>query len=139
MVDYRFTNKYILSFSNKFIDDFNLEKESLIFWINKYLTDFYLMNKPQMYSIKVWNSVIRFHKIDIQNNNQSSQKDKRVLVFFLLNNPSWVNTIYPTFCFWTQEEKTYNSKLKTQNFVKFLRLKLELYNISNENNIEMCL
>jgi hypothetical protein len=30
MVDYRIVNKYILSFSDKFLQDFDLEKESFI-------------------------------------------------------------------------------------------------------------
>lgn len=138
MVDYRISNKYILSFSNKFVSDFELEKESLIFWVRKYIKDFYLTNKPQLYSMKVWNNIIRFHKIDVEENNQSSKKAKRVIVFFLINTPEGINTIYPAFSFSTQEEKVYNSKLKTPEFVKTLRLKLEKYNnINNENLIEL--
>jgi hypothetical protein len=90
-----------------------------------------------MYSVRVWVDIIRFHKIDIEQNNKSSQKSKRVIVFFLMNNPSWNNTIFPAFSFSTQEEKTYNSKLKTQSFVKSLRVKLEKYNSFNENMIEL--
>jgi hypothetical protein len=90
-----------------------------------------------MYSIRVWGSIIRFHKIGINQNNKSPQKWKRVIAFFLLNTPKWINTIYPAFVFSTQKEKVYNSKLKNPEFVKSLRLKLEKYNFSNENNIEL--
>lgn len=134
-MDYRFTNNYILSFSDKFIKDFEIEKQHLIEWVKKYITDFYLTWKPQFYSVKVWESIIKFHKIDIKDNNKSSQTWRRVIVFFLLNTPQWINTIYPAFSFSTQEEKVYNSKLKTPNFVKSLRLKLEKYNSSE--NIEV--
>lgn len=138
MVDYRIVNKYILSFTDKFLNDFELEKESFIYWIKKYITDFYLTSRPQFYSVKVGNDIIKFHKVDITENNQSSQKAKRVIVFFLLNTPEWINTIYPAFSFSNQEEKTYNSKLKTSDFVKTLRWKLEKYNSTkNENNIEL--
>ncbi len=138
MVDYRIVNKYILSFSDKFLKDFELEKKSFIFWVQKYITDYYLVSKPQYYSVNIWNTIIKFHKIDIEENNKSSQKAKRVIVFFLLNSPEWINTIYPAFSFSTQEEKVYNSKLKNPEFVKKLRLKLEKYNsINNENIVEL--
>jgi hypothetical protein len=127
----------LLSFSDKFLKDFDLEKESFVFWVKKYINDFYILNKPQLYSIKIWNNNIRFHKIDIESNNQSWKKSKRAIVFFLLNSPDWINTIYPAFAFSTQEEKIYNSKLKNPDFVKSLRLKLEKYNALNENNIEL--
>ncbi len=90
-----------------------------------------------MYSVNMWDYIIRFHKIDLEENNKSSQKSKRVIVFFLLNTPEWINTIYPAFAFSTQEEKIYNKKLKETTFVKSLRLKLEKYNKNNENNIEI--
>ena len=138
MVDYRIENKYILNFSLKFLADFEIEKDSLIFWIKKYITDFYLTSRPQFYSVNIWNSIIKFHKIDIEENNKSAQKAKRVIVFFLLNTPDGINTIYPAFSFSTQEEKIYNSKLKTPDFAKSLRLKLEKYNsINNEYKIEL--
>jgi len=136
MIDYRKENKYIISFSNKFLLDFCLDKENFIKWIKKYVNSFYLKNKPQMYSLKIWDFIIRFHKIDIAWNNKGVQKWNRVIVFFVINNPNWFNTIYPAFAFSTQKEKIYNQKLKTIEFVKSLRLKLEKYNIQNENNIE---
>lgn len=61
MVDYRIVNKYILSFTDKFLNDFELEKESFIYWIKKYITDFYLTSRPQFYSVKVGNDIIKFH------------------------------------------------------------------------------
>jgi len=137
MVDYRNENKYILSFSNKFLKDFSINKIDFINWAKRYVNDFYLRNRPQMYSIKIWNIIIRFHKIDIVWNNKSTQKWNRIIVFFMLNNPKWVNTIYPAFSFSTQEEKIYNQKLKNIDFVKSLRNKLEKYNNKNENNIEV--
>lgn len=45
MVDYRILNKYFLSFSDKFVSDFELEKESLIFWVKKYINKWFLFNK----------------------------------------------------------------------------------------------
>lgn len=137
MVDYRVENKFLLSFSNKFLKDFDLEKEYFVFWVKRYINDFYLINKPQLYSIKIWSNIIRFHKVDLETNNQSSKKSKRVIVFLFLNHPDWYNTIYPAFAFSTQEEKIYNSKLKNPDFIKSLRLKFEKYNTSNENNIEL--
>ena len=90
-----------------------------------------------MYSVNMWNYIIKFHKIDVEDNNKSPQKAKRAIVFFLLNTPEWINTIYPAFAFQTQQEKIYNKKLREKDFVKNLRLKLEKYNKNNENNIEL--
>jgi hypothetical protein len=49
--------------------------------------------------------------------------------------PEGKNTLYPAFAFSTQEEKTYNSKIRTPEFVKSLRQKLEKYNKNNEHNV----
>lgn len=137
MINYKKDNKYLLSYSTKFIKDFNLNHINFIEWIKIYIKDFYLKNKPQMYSNKVYNWIVRFHKADIKDNNKSSKKAKRVIVFFILNEPNWINTIYPAFCFWTQEEKIYNIKLKSKNFVKELILKFQKYNKNNDNIIEI--
>lgn len=137
MVDFRKENKYFLSFSEKFLNDFEIEKETFINSIRKYIFDFYLNFKPQYYSVNIWNNIIKFHKVDMEENNKSKQKSKRIIIFILLNTPNWKNTIYPAFAFSTQEEKIYNKKLKSSDFVKTLRLKLEKYNINNENIIEL--
>lgn len=137
MTDYRKENKYILSFSDKFCIDFDIDKDNFVLSVKRYIKDFYLTSRPQMYSLNMLDYIIRFHKIDMEDNNKSSQKWKRIIVFFLLNTPQWINTIYPAFAFKTQEEKIYNKKLKEVDFVKSLRLKLEKYNIHNENNIEI--
>lgn len=137
MGDYRFDNKYVLSFSNKFLSDFDLDKSLFIEGVRTYVRDFYLTNRPQMYSVNIGDTTIRFHKIDLQENNKSSQKWKRAIMFFVLNSPSGINTLYPAFVFPTQEEKIYNQKLKTAEFTKSLRLKLEKYNSANEYNIEL--
>jgi len=97
MVDYRYENKYILSFSNKFLKDFRVNKIDFIDWVKRYINDFYLKNRPQMYSIKVWEVIIRFHKIDVVENNKSNQRWNRIIVFFMLNNPDGINTIYLIF------------------------------------------
>lgn len=137
MVDFRKENEYFLSFSNKFLEDFWINKENFIYWVKKYINDFYLTSRPQYYSVNIWKDIIKFHKVDVEDNNKSGQKAKRIIIFILLNTPEWKNTIYPAFAFSTQEEKVYNQKLKTPNFVKTLRLKLEKYNINNENLVKL--
>ena len=71
MTDYRLENQYILSFSDKFLKDFDLEEDSLVLGVEKYIQNYYLPNKPQLYSVKIGDAIIRFHKVDIESNNQS--------------------------------------------------------------------
>lgn len=137
MVDFRKDNKYFLSFSDKFLVDFELDRDIFLNSIRKYIFDFYLNFKPQFYSVKIWESIVKFHKVDAEENNKSKQKAKRIIIFIVLNSPDWKNTVFPAFAFSTQEEKIYNKKLKNAEFVKTLRKKLEKYNLNNENIIEL--
>jgi len=120
-MNYKIQNKYFVKIPNEFLLDFKINGKDLFDSIEKYLKFNYLQNKSKTYKIKIDNNVFNtviFHKIELSENNKSSKKSKRVLIFILLNKPDWINTIVPIFSFSTQEEKKYTTNfLHTKDFV----------------------
>lgn len=130
-MNYKFTNKYYLHIPKDFILEYNINWDFLFNSIEKYINHNYLQNKTKTFKVKLdnndFNNVI-FHKIELVDNNKSSKKWKRVLIFILLNKPNWINTIFPIFSFDTQEEKKYTTKLlHTKEFVYKLFRKFNKY------------
>jgi len=130
-MNYKFINKYYLKIPKDFLLEYNINWEKLFNSIEKYISFNFLQNKSKTYKVKLndnnFNKVI-FHKIELNNNNKSSKKWKRVLIFILLNQPNWINTIFPIFSFNTQEEKTYTTKaLHTKEFIYKIFRKFNKY------------
>ena len=121
-MNFKLTNRYFVKIPKDFLDKFWLDEENLKNSIKNYIYNFYLQNKQKTFKVDLsnWEKII-FHKIQVSENNKSSKKSKRVLIFILLNNPRWINTIFPIFSFTTQEEKKYTTQyMKNKNFVKKL-------------------
>jgi hypothetical protein len=120
-MNHKTDNKYFVKIPQRFIEDFNIDWEKLFLSIQKYIISKYLQNKSKTFKVNIQDenlSTIIFHKIELSENNKSSKKSKRVLIFILLNKPNWINTIVPVFSFSTQEEKKYTTKLlHTKDFI----------------------
>ena len=123
---FKFQNKYFVKIPKDFLSDFQIDGNELFNAIRKYIKYNYLQNKAKIYKVQINNNnlnTVIFHKIEVSENNKSSKKSKRVLIFILLNKPEGINTIVPIFVFSTQEEKKYTTQfLHTKEFVyKILR------------------
>jgi hypothetical protein len=121
-MNFKIKNKFFVKIPKDFLNKFWLEKNNLRNSIKDYIYNFYLQDKQKTFksSLSNWEKII-FHKIQVNENNQSSKKAKRVLIFILLNNPEGINTIFPIFSFTTQEEKKYTTQyMKNKTFVKKL-------------------
>ncbi len=121
-MNFKIKNKFFVKIPKDFLDHYWLDENNLRNSIKDYIYNFYLNNKQKTFKVFINNSEkIIFHKIQVNDNNKSWKKAKRVLIFILLNNPEWINTIFPIFSFTTQEEKKYTTQyLKNKDFVKKL-------------------
>ena len=121
-MNFKFKNRYFIKIPKDFLDNYKLDINNLKNSIKDYIYNFYLQNKQKTFksSLSNWEKII-FHKIQVNYNNKSSKKSNRVLIFILLNNPEWINTIFPIFSFTTQEEKKYTTQyMKSKDFANKL-------------------
>ena len=105
-MNFKEKNEFFLKIPKDFLENFSIEEKILKNSIKDYIYNFYLNNRQKTFksSLSNWEKII-FHKIQIKDNNKSAKNSKRVLIFILINNPEWINTIFPIFSFTTQEEK----------------------------------
>ena len=137
-MNFKLQNKYYLKVPKIFLDNFWIELDNLEKSVKEYIYNLYLKNKQRTFKASLWNNEnIIFHKIQVSENNKNWKNAKRVLIIILINNPDWINTIFPIFSFSTQEEKKYTTQyLKTKDFVKKVLNNFSKYQESTDINWE---